>query len=63
MYEQNSPQVVKTQFIVFITISICMLTQVYMYAWPADYMKEWVNNIKLMNLYLQVQKGTLLQNI
>ncbi|CAD1477149.1 unnamed protein product, partial [Heterotrigona itama] len=29
MYEQNSPQ--------FITISIAMLIQVYMFAWPADH--------------------------
>ncbi|KAF3428085.1 LOW QUALITY PROTEIN: hypothetical protein E2986_11934 [Frieseomelitta varia] len=38
----NSPQVVKTQFI---TISVTMLIQVYMFAWPADYMKEWSINV------------------
>lgn len=38
--KQNAPLIVKMQFII---ICITIMTEVYMYAWPADYVKNMVN--------------------
>lgn len=41
-YEQNALPTVKLQFVI---VSMTVLTEVYVYAWPADYMMDMVNHI------------------
>lgn len=46
IYKQNCSLFVKIEFI---TISICLLIQIYIYAWPADHMQDMVSHIFVLN--------------
>ncbi|KAK9304307.1 hypothetical protein QLX08_004297 [Tetragonisca angustula] len=41
----DSPLIVRMRFIV---ICLTVLTEIYIYAWPADYMKDMVNRVLLL---------------
>ncbi|KAK1137627.1 hypothetical protein K0M31_002125 [Melipona bicolor] len=46
--EWNTPLIVK---VAFTGLSAALLMYIYMYAWPADYMKEKVDRVFIHRLY------------